>query len=75
MKVFVAGLDEYRECISGFAQAQQKNAEQQQKAAQASNASANSAIKEYNEFVEEANKVTAPKDDGKAATKDEGKKY
>lgn len=65
MKVFVAGLEGYKDCISLFAQNQQMAAEKQQKAAQASIASANSAIKEYNDFVEEANKITTPKDETK----------
>ena len=62
MKVFIAGLDGYKDCIQAFSATQQKSAEQQQKAAQAAITAANAAIKEYNDFVEEANRVTAPKD-------------
>ena len=63
MKVFVASLDGFKDCVTAFAQDQQKTAEQQQKAAQAAVTAANSAIKEYNDFVEQANKVTAAKDE------------
>lgn len=63
MKVFVAGLEGYKDCITAFAQSQQKISEQQQAAAQAAVSAANAAIKEYNSFVEQANKVTAPKDE------------
>ena len=63
MKVFVAGLEGYKDCITAFAQSQQKISEQQQTAAQAAVSAANAAIKEYNDFVEQANKVTAGKDE------------
>ena len=63
MKAFVAGIEVYKECVTSFAQGQQKTADQQQKVAQAAIAAANSAIKEYNDYVEEAKKATAPKDE------------
>ena len=62
MKVFVAGLDGYKDCVTAFAAVQQKSALAQQQAAQASIGAGNAAIKEYNDFVEEANKVTGQKD-------------
>ena len=61
MAAFVAALNKFKECSEGYAQAQQKEAEQVQKAAQATAqtlvAAGNVAIKEYNDFVEEASKV------------------
>ena len=63
MKIFIAGLETYKDCISDFAKRQQAMAEQQQKAASAAIEAANGAIKDYNQFVEEANKVTAPVDE------------
>ena len=61
MNLFIAGFNAYKECVSDFALAQKKIAEQQQSIAQATIASANAAVKEYNDFAEVANKVNAPK--------------
>lgn len=63
MNLFIAGFNAYKECVSDFALAQKKVAEQQQSIAQATIASANAAVKEYNDFAEVANKVNAPKDE------------